>query len=190
MYRFLSSISTRRPLFFGLIVLSFGMFILMQVLFSTQFAHLNWMGSPSAPPDSRLYYTPDQLADFLESLGPAGRLVYLRLHLVDMIFPIVYGLFFAVVTVYFWGVRGGLVKTATSLAVLPIAGAMSDCAENVCIQIVSAGAHPVAALIAGYATAVKWGLTAASVLAIAAGIIVFIVRGRSRGARFDDAGGT
>jgi len=94
MYRFFSSIAGRKRFFIPLLAVSLGMFGLMQALFALQFAG-------AAVPDSLFRYGPARLVSMLDALGPAGRMGYLRLGLLDMAFPLVYGLFFATLIVFF-----------------------------------------------------------------------------------------
>lgn len=182
MYTFLSRIANRTWLFVALAVLFVGMYVLMQVLFSSLLR-----ASPVLP-DARFFYTSGQLTTILDALGPSGRHTYMLLHLVDMVFPLVYGLFLAVMMAYLWGVRGGAVKAASPLSVLALAAALCDYAENICVRIVSAlfvpgrtaanvdALRPLAASLAGFATAAKWTLSALSVVAILAGVVFAIVR--------------
>ena len=179
MHKLLSPLARRGWLVAALGVLTVGIFVLMQVLFASRMAAL---------PDGFLYYTSGTLISSLDALGPSGRLLYLYLHILDMVLPLAYGLFMALVVVRLWGMRGGAVKTASVLSVLPLVAAFFDYAENVCIRVVSAlfsggrtsadivALNPLAASLAGFATAGKWTFCAISVLAILAGVVFWITR--------------
>jgi hypothetical protein len=187
MYKLLFPVVSRRWLLLALTALTLGMLVLMQLLFRFQLGHRFGLAEP---PDGRLYYTSGQLVSVLDALGPAGRRVYLHLHVPDMLFPLVYGLFFAALIVFFWGLRAGAVRTASSFAIVPAIGTVADWIENLSIEWVSslfsAGrtaadittAAPSAAQLAGVATAVKWTCAWASVLLILAGIAFSTVRRR------------
>jgi hypothetical protein len=190
MYKFLSKIA-RAWLLIVLMVLFFGMFAFMQV-FIRQIVSASSSGSLLVLPDAHFYYSPDRLISILDSFGPSGRLSFLHLHIVDTFFPLVYGLFLVLSMIYFWGKRGGAIKTASILTILPIAAALFDYAENICMRIVSAlfdqgktaadvvALHPLAASISGFATAAKWSFAALSILAVIGGIGFAIAR-RGRG---------
>jgi hypothetical protein len=182
MERLLRSIVERKVAFRGLIALALAMFVLLQVLFRTQLGQV-----PSPAPDARLHYSSQELVAYLDALGPEGREVYMRLHLLDMAFPLVYGLFFATLLAVFWGGRRR--GTVAALAIVPLVGTLSDLAENVCIRIVSAqfaagrSVDDVAALalpatsLAAVATTVKWTAAALTVLLVLTGAATRLFRG-------------
>ena len=187
MYKLLFPLVRRRRFLLALTALTLGMFVLMQLLFRFQLGHRFGLVEP---PDGRLYYTSEQLVGILDALGPAGRRVYLHLHVPDMLFPLVYGLFFAALIVFFWGLRAGAVKAASWFAIVPAIGTVADLIENAAIEWVStlfsagrtamdiAASAPAAARLAGVATAVKWTCALASALLIVAGIACSTVRRR------------
>ncbi len=179
MYKFLSSMARPRNLLISAAVFLVT-FTVMQVL-ASRLAHL---------PDLLFTYTPAQLVTMLDSYGEAGRLEYLRLDVADMFFPLAYGAFYALTLTYFWGVRGGAVKTASVLAVVSVIGALMDLTENACIRTVAAlfsrgtaadiaASPPLAATLAGIATPVKWVCDVFSMLAILAGV-AYAIAGRGR----------
>lgn len=175
-YKLLRLIVQRKAAFRALIALSLGMFVLVQLLFRTQLGHLPGLDSRPVLPDERFFYTAPELVAFLDSLGSAGRVIYWRLHLVDMVFPLVYGLLLATLVVYVSGDRGG--RPVAVLATLPFVATLADLVENVCVRIVStqfaAGRSaaevfalaPWVASLAGVATATKWTAATLSLLLI------------------------
>jgi cellulose synthase/poly-beta-1,6-N-acetylglucosamine synthase-like glycosyltransferase len=185
MVALLFSLARRRWFLLGLTVLTLGMFVLMQLLFRFELGHRFGLVEP---PDGRLYYTSAQLVGVLDALGPAGRQMYMYLHIPDMLFPLVYGLFFAALVVFFWGLRAGAVKAASWLAIVPAIGTVADWIENIAIAWVSmlfsaghtatdiAASAPIAARLAGTATAMKWTCVWLSTLLILVGIAFLIVR--------------
>lgn len=187
MYRFLYFIGSRKRFFLPLVALGLGMFVLMQALFATQFA------PASEIPDSLFNYGPGRLILLIDSLGQAGRGVYLRLDMLDMAFPLVYGLLLATLIILFWGKRVGAYRTASALACIPLLGAAADYAENICVRIVISmfaegntaariiGLRPLAAVIAGYATTIKWSSTAAAIALVLAGIAFSALRRKKIG---------
>jgi hypothetical protein len=189
MIALLFSLARRRWFLLGLTVLTLGMFVLMQLLFRFELGHRFGLAEP---PDGRLYYTSAQLVGVLDALGPAGRQTYMYLHFPDMLFPLFYGLFFATLIVFYWGLRAGAVKAAAWLAIVPVIGTLADWIENIAITRVSmlfsagrtatdiAAAAPIAAQLAGIATAVKWTCAWVSALLILVGIAFLIVQ---RGAK-------
>jgi hypothetical protein len=182
MYKLLSSIARPRNLLIAAAAF-LAAFTIVQVL-ASRLARL---------PDLRFTYSPGQLIAALDLYGQAGRLAYLRLHIADMIFPLTYGALSVLTLIYFWAVRGGAAKTASVLAVIALIGTTMDCTENACIQMVSAlfsqgrtaadiaASPPVAATLAGFATAAKTACDFISLLAILAGIVFAMARrGRPR----------
>ncbi len=179
MYGILLPIVKRCRLFVSIVMLCGGMLVLMLVLF---------LGRNL--PDSLLAYTSGQLVAALDRLGPSGRLVYLRLHILDMVYPLVYGLGLSSLMVFFWGVRGGAARAASLLAFLPVLTALMDYTENICIRIVSvlftqgktaadiAALHPFAASLSGYATSAKWVCTVLSLASVLAGYVFQAIRRR------------
>lgn len=187
MDKLLLPIVTRRWLLGTLTGLALGMLVLMQLLFRAQLGHLPGLDTAPVIPDTRFYYTAGELIAALDVLGPVGRAVYRHLHGPDMLFPLVYGLFFASLIVFSWGLRGRAMKTASLLALVPVMAALADWTENVAIELVSGAfrAHsaaeisasaPFAASLAGVATASKWSLSAASALLIVAGMVFALCR--------------
>lgn len=121
-------------------------------------------------PDLHFFYGPDQAYGLIAALGDEGRAVYGRmLWILDGVYPPLYGLGLAVVI--------GCLSAGRWrwLALLPLAAAAADLAENVCIQgmLTSFPAHAGwAEGLAGWCTAAKWSLLATTllVIAIAAGL--------------------
>ena len=170
MYKLLAR-SARPWLLVVLFALIIGLFIVLRGV-QGNIAHLPGLAIPVVIPDAQFYYSAVQLVANLDSLGQAGRAIYAQVHLIDTVIPLGYGLLFALLIVYFWGIRGGAVQIASLLIIFPVAGALSDYIENITVEAVSAlfaqgnsavdisASHPFAASLAGYATAAKWMFSA------------------------------
>lgn len=76
--------------------------------------------------DGRLWYSPVEARDFLETIGERGRRVYAATELtLDILFPIVYGTLFAILLIRVYSL-----PTAKNLVVLPLLAAAADLLEN------------------------------------------------------------
>lgn len=83
------------------------------------------------PLDLRPGFTPDQAWKSLEALGPAGRESYRFTEMVtDIAYPLVYGIFFALLIVFLFQQAGGRLARMTAWAWIPIAGTLFDWMEN------------------------------------------------------------
>lgn len=68
-------------------------------------AGFNWRQSQLKlePPDAKRHYSPDELYAFLEGIGESGRRLYAWTQVtLDVIYPVVYCLLFAVLLVVLW----------------------------------------------------------------------------------------
>ena len=117
--------------------------------------------------DARGWYTPPEAAalfDALDALDANARLVYATTALtIDMVFPVAYGLLFAIVLVRLF---------RASLFVLPLALAVSDALENLTVAALAlghAGAPSAVAWLAAGFTLVKTVLIFATLAATGAG---------------------
>jgi hypothetical protein len=193
MNRFFERISAREPLFFILACASVAMFALMQFLFRTQFPGSPGAATRPALPDSLFFYRPEGLMAMLDSLGEAGRARYLLIDILDMAFPVLYGLFFAVLISRSWAWTDKAKRAAALFVTVPVIGGSADLIENFCVRSVissygtggqagpTAALRALAALVSGYATAVKWSASAFSLMLIPIGAAFsFFARRASR----------
>jgi hypothetical protein len=135
-------------------------------------------GAGSKVLDTRLWYTPDDVRDFLHEIGLTGRQLYLVTQLsVDLLFPAMYGLLCALLLVRLWGRMWGGFFAAVALA-----AAASDVVENLCTAVLAAtfeGQSSWLALPAVLATLAKFGLTFVALVAIVGGSVYWFARHRS-----------
>ena len=119
--------------------------------------------------DVRQWYTPEQAAALfgaLDRLDPCARAVYAWTEVsIDMVFPVAYGLLFALLLLR-------LFKDARRLFLLPIAGATIDIFENLSIALLAStydGAPSSWTRVAAAFTLLKSGLILATLAAAVGG---------------------
>ncbi len=98
-------------------------------------------GDPNyAPLDLRPGFSPDQAWEALDVLGETGRQQYQFMEMVmDVAYPLVYGVFFAFMIVFLFRQVGGRLAKITAVAWFPIVGMVADWLENIGIlQVLSA----------------------------------------------------
>lgn len=124
--------------------------------------------------DTRFYYTAPEAFHAMDRYGAAGRALYLRFLAFDSIFAPLYGFAFALLMTR---VAAGLFDPASrwnSVNLLPLAVAMADVAENVCLLLLLT-AYPeqdrLVGTLAGIATLTKWSF---AVIAIGVLTILFL----------------
>src|SRR2546422_7752804 len=101
------------------------------------------LGGPHLPEMNLLGYTPDQLHDFLDRLGPSGRPWYAWFQVADLF--LIAGLAGTMVGLDRWGL-GRLHATGVVLFIvwLPVAYAVLDLAEDVALlRLIARFDHPV-----------------------------------------------
>ena len=121
--------------------------------------------------DTRQWYTPEQAAALfaaLDRLDPRARAVYAWTEVsIDLIFPVAYGLLFALLLLRVFEDR-------RRFYLLPIAGAAADVFENLSIALLAStydGAPTSWARVAAVFTLLKSGLILATLAAVASGVI-------------------
>lgn len=121
--------------------------------------------------DTRRWYTPDQAADLfgaLDRLDSRARAVYVWTEVsIDMVFPVAYGLLFALLLLRLF--EGG-----RRFYLLPIAGAAADVFENLSIAVLAStydGAPTSWARVAAVFTLLKSGLILATLAAAVGGAV-------------------
>lgn len=119
--------------------------------------------------DARLGYTPAEAQQVLAAMGAPGRHLYATTQLtLDVIFPLVYGLFFAVLMVRLYRLEQAKILFAPLLMVV------ADLAENVLTTMLAwsyTGQISALAWLAAGCTAVKWiALVITLVLLILGGV--------------------
>ena len=128
--------------------------------------------------DPRQWYTPEQAADLfgaLDRLDPRARAVYAWTEVsIDMVFPVAYGLLFALLLLRVF-------DDGRRFYLLPIAGAAADVLENISIALLAStydGAPTSWATVAATFTLLKSGLILATLAAAVGGVIrwLWVVR--------------
>ena len=128
--------------------------------------------------DTRQWYTPEQAAALfgaLDRLDPRARAVYAWTEVsIDLVFPVAYGLLFALVLLRVF-------KDGRPFYLLPITGAATDVFENLSIALLVStydGAPTSWATVAATFTLLKSGLILATLAATVGGVIrwLWVVR--------------
>lgn len=124
--------------------------------------------------DMRADYTPEDVYELLEALGPQGRRLYATMHLTaDAVFPVVYSSFFALITAWLLRSLAGADRPVQRLILLPYVAGLSDLSENVCVLVMNA-AFPqridALAWVARVLTTIKFGL-------LPVGLVTIVVSG-------------
>lgn len=121
--------------------------------------------------DTRQWYTPEQAADLfgaLDRLNPRARAVYAWTEVsIDLIFPVAYGLLFALTLLRVFG-------DGRPYYLLPLAAAATDVFENISIALLAStydGAPTAWARVAAVFTLLKSGLLLATLAAAVGGLI-------------------
>jgi len=92
------------------------------------------------PLDLRPGFSPDQAWEALDALGETGRQQYRFMEMImDVVYPLTYGLFFAFLIVFLFQLVGGRLGRMTAVAWLPLVGMVADWLENFgIIQLIDA----------------------------------------------------
>ena len=121
--------------------------------------------------DTRQWYTPEQAADLfraLDRLDPRARAVYAWTEVsIDLIFPVAYGLLFALLLLRVF-------EDGRRFYLLPIAGAAADVFENLSIALLAStydGAPSSLAKVAAALTLLKSGMILATLAAAIGGTV-------------------
>ncbi|TFF68655.1 hypothetical protein EU520_00090 [Candidatus Thorarchaeota archaeon] len=112
-------------------------------------------------PDTNLSYTYEQIMEAFGTLGPEGLLMWLQVHLLDLIFPLGYGFAMAIgIALLAKRAFPGRIELRT-LALIPLLGAIADYIENglIATQILAYPAvSQLVVAVASVVTTLKWGL--------------------------------
>ena len=134
------------------------------------------------PLDLYFSYRPEQVYEYLETLGATGRSAYTRMLLIpDLVFPVIYAMALSIALMLV--LRRLLPLARLSLCLFPFLIVIADWLENLSLFIVTREFPERADAIAGYAslfTSLKWVLMALTVL-ILLGFVLFRIARRIRG---------
>jgi hypothetical protein len=112
------------------------------------------------PLDSMFRYGAAQAIEAVAAYGNDGREFYLLFELtVDLLFPIIYGLFFSLTILYFLQRSAAQRPALARLALLPFAALVCDFAENAGIAtmlLMYPAQQPGIGALTGLATTLKW----------------------------------
>lgn len=139
------------------------------------------------PLDSRFSYSATEVEAALKAYGAEGRRLYLLGEMtLDVLYPVVYGLFLSLTITYCYRLVLPADHPLLRLALLPLATLAIDYLENASLVTLLANYPrllPGLEVIAGALTTVKWILAIASLAAVMVGLVAVVVkRVRSRGA--------
>ena len=171
----LASWATRRN-----VLLLVALFIVMTaVLLPLADTRLSVLSGGAGPLDMRFSYTAAQAYATLDAYGPAGREFDLNTELtVDLLYPIIYGLFCSLAILYFRQRWGPAHPALARLALLPFLAVLADYLENAAViglLLIYPDRLPPLAVAASLLTSAKWllqGLSLALVAASAAGALL------------------
>lgn len=129
--------------------------------------------------DLRKYFTEAEAYAVLGRYGDEGRSLYLRLELVDLIYPLTYGAFFALVLAYVLPRAFSPTSMIRRLALLPALSVGMDYLENAGL-ITMAATYPERwprfGTAAGLFNAAKWTLAAMCITIAAMGLLCWLVQ--------------
>jgi hypothetical protein len=137
--------------------------------------------------DMEIGYTPSRAFQMVAAYGEQGRPLYILTTLAaDLVFPLAYGLLFALLIVVTYRRAFPASRLVRFLVLFPFAAAGFDLLENACIVILLAS-HPAqwtwVAQLAGLFTLVKWSFVIMSVVLVsvgAAGVIAAAIPARQK----------
>lgn len=167
----------------GWLVLLFfaGEILFNAVILPTQQAKMEAASGGTGPIDLQMFYTPDKVYSMVASYGEAGRADYRVFELTgDIIYPIVYTLFFALFITWLFqrGFPPG--STMQSLNVMPFGGWLFDLLENLGI-VTMLSIYPATPPAVAWATAiftlVKWLFAGVTILLIFIGLVMALKNG-------------
>jgi hypothetical protein len=131
-------------------------------------------------PDMSFYYTANELYEFAESYGEAGRQAYIRARFTfDLAWPLVYG-FFLTMGISWIFRRAFAADSNWQLAnLVPVLGVILDYLENIAASLVMVRyPNPTAVVdsLASVFTMLKWIMVAGSFVLLLVGVLVWFVR--------------
>lgn len=142
-------------------------------------AQLQVVSAGAGVPDVRFWYDPAVLQQIFASWGPQGRQIYLTvLWPSDTGFLLAYGAFLAAALLYLLKKANPRFAWWYLLPLVPLVAAGADFCENALVALASVlppGWEPVAWAAAGL-TATKWVAVGLSVVLLAGGTVVHLVR--------------
>jgi len=130
--------------------------------------------------DMRLFYTFDDVTEYLTALGETGRIYYLYQKIVDSFFPIGYGIGIALALGYICK-ESDIESPWNSIILIPIIAAIFDYMENILLttQIVSFPTiSEVIVSMAAITTLLKWIFLSSSIGVLFVGVLVLAVKRR------------
>jgi hypothetical protein len=177
MRRWLDALAKGRVLLFlGVLVFAFSGLVFPWV--ARELSAL--AGKEIEVPDVRFGFSPDELHQVLDELGPAGRDFYRLVELsLDVAYPLAYGLFFAGLL---WFLGGRFLPAQNiwrKIALLPLLASLFDLSENVSLSLLVSRFPERMDGLAGFANVanqLKFSLVAVSIGLVLAGLIAWGVR--------------
>lgn len=135
------------------------LYLMMQVSMMLIAFPLLQFYSLDVPMDARFIYSAKDVSAYLTSLTVHGRNVYTAIGLLDMVFPIIYAIFFGLLLSYLF-IKTRLDKSIFFyLRYVPFAAGLFDIAENICMFIITKAypdQMPLLVKAANIATLGKW----------------------------------
>jgi len=118
-------------------------------------------------PDLLGLVSAEALLAALDGLGPVGRQAYVKVAIVDLVYPLFYGSFMALSMGWGWRDRVATSALYRTLLLLPLFGVLADYVENLSVLtlILSPPASPTTlAWVGAVGHALKWALVLSSLV--------------------------
>lgn len=154
-------------------------FIMAGGVMSTMAKKMEAIAGPIGPIDLVIpTYSPQTAHDMIAAYGAEGRALYRTIELTaDVVYPIIYGLAFALLLAFLWTNISPKNVWARQLPLLAFLAVLFDLLENAAI-VTLLSVYPAqpdsVALMAGFFSLMKWGLVFANLIGIVVGLIIYL----------------
>lgn len=164
----------------ALIFLFIAVVVMTFILIPAFYPRIEQLSGGYAALDTLFAYTPDQAYNIIGSYGAPAAELYLRLLLTfDIVFPLVYGLFFSMLIVQVYDRLFARHPFAQRLVYVPILTALADLAENISIAVLLNAYPQRLDILAGFAslmTTAKWVGLYATIGVLVIGLVWLFIR--------------
>ena len=166
----MKKISNWRGWLISLVLLCLGFFAVTNNFIGAE--HVKQVSGGTAILDSYFYYPPQSAYQVLTDLGQAGRDAYLTVNLLDMFFPLTYGLFLSISLTMTYTFVYPAQSKRNFVILLPLVTMLVDYGENICVRAMLLN-YPVnlmgTAQVASILTPLKYTLIVVTALLILQG---------------------
>ena len=165
----LLGVTSRKGFLWGLVVLELLFVYAFHGMFSFSVEKIKEISGGLGIPDTEMYYGFAQLQNLFNHYGEAGRMIYLKLQFVDMVYPLVYS--FLLASLLFLLARKTRLE---NFIFLPFVAAFFDYCENILLRINILdfpGMNKILVNLAAFSTLLKWCSVFVSVVVI---LVIFL----------------